>query len=194
MPHAEPERAAEFLPHLHNAMREFEIDENVQRESAFLANVAHESNSLLAVSENLNYSAEGLRRTWPSRFTAELAREYARQPERIANLVYANRMGNGDEASGDGWRYRGAGLIQVTGADNHHEVASSLVIPAGEVGDWMRTPEGASRSAGWFWRRNGLNELADIGDQRAICKRINGGLNGLKERTAYYERALAVLA
>jgi putative chitinase len=143
-------RAGVFIGPLMTATTEFEINTPL-REAAFVAQVGHESSQLNAVSENLNYSAEGLARTFPRYFTINEAQQYARNPERIANRVYANRMGNGDERSGDGWRYRGAGLIQLTGKNNQHAAADYFGIEYSVIGDWLRTPEGAARSAGWFW-------------------------------------------
>lgn len=186
------ERAAVFLAPLNSSMAEFEIN-TPKRQAAFLAQIAHESGSLARVSENLNYSYERLLQVFPKYFDAATAGHYARQPERIANRVYANRMGNGDEASGDGWRNRGAGLIQTTGANNHARVAEHFGIPREQVGDWLRTPEGACRSAGLFWYDNGLNALADAGDFLRITKRVNGGTHGLEERTAFLNRANAQL-
>lgn len=186
------QRAAEFIGPLITATTEFDITTPL-REAAFLAQVGHESNQLQSVSENLNYSAEGLTRTFPRYFTSSQAAVYARNPEKIANRVYANRMGNGPEESGDGWRYRGAGLIQLTGKNNQHAAADYFGIDHHEIGDWLRTPEGAARSAGWFWSVHRLNELADRQDMREITRKINGGYNGLDERMALYENAIAVL-
>lgn len=191
MPHAGA-RAPLFIDHLNDAMVEFDIA-TPARQSAFLAQVAHESTSLNALSENLNYSAESLLRVFPKYFTASQAAVYAKQPERIANRVYANRMGNGPEESGDGWTHRGAGLIQATGKENQCAIADHFGIPRENIGDWLRTVEGAARSAGLFWASHGLNELADAGDFLHITKRINGGINGLAEREAFWERAKPVL-
>ena len=177
-----------FVEPLNATFEEFEIN-NVARECAFLAQAAHESAGFTALSENLNYSAEGLLRVFPRYFDGASATDYARRPERIANRVYANRMGNGDEASGDGWRNRGAGIFQITGEENHGRISEHFSIARESVGDWLRTPEGACRSAGLFWRDNGLNELADAGDFRKITKRINGGYNGWTDRVDYLERA-----
>lgn len=186
------QKAGVFAGPLTAAMDEFEINTPL-RQAAFIANVGHESAHLTRLVENLNYSAEGLLRTFPKYFTSSEAALYARQPERIANRVYANRMGNGDEASGDGWRHRGAGAIQTTGADNQRAVADHFGIPFEEIGLWLQTPEGAVRSAAYFWSTNGLNDIADRGDIKLITRRVNGGLNGLAERVELYERALQVL-
>lgn len=192
MPTAGP-LADEFAPHLNRACMEFNISTKA-RQASFIAQIAHESGQLRSLSENLNYGADGLMKTWPSRFpTRELALQYARQPEKIANKVYANRMGNGDEASGDGYRYRGAGLIQLTGKDNQAACAKQFGISPAAMGDWLRTPEGASRSAAWFWKTHGCNEMADKGFTERITKVINGGLNGQAERLAFYSAANQVL-
>jgi putative chitinase len=162
----------------------------------FLAQCAHESNAFTATAENLNYSAASLQRTWPARFNAVSAREYARQPERIANRVYANRMGNGDEASGDGWRFRGQGYIQLTGRAN---VARFSLAHFGDDRllfhpELLRTPAIAAAAARWFWDDSKLTPLALRDDIRAITQRINGGLNGLSDRIEWLERFRAQLA
>jgi len=172
-----------------------------QRLAAFLAQVGHESACLSAVVENLNYSAAGLLATWPTRFDRAAAASYARQPEHIANKVYANRMGNGNEASGDGWRYRGRGLIQLTGRDNYRAVTAGLrSLPCGDrfpdfelAPELLELPEWAAMSAAWYWHQRGLNELADAGDIDAITRRINGGMTGAAARRALYVKALAAL-
>lgn len=191
LPNAGP-RAGVFVGPLLTAATEFEITTPL-REAAWIAQIGHESNQLRSVSENLNYSSEGLIRTFPRYFNSSQAAVYARNPERIANRVYANRMGNGPEESGEGWRYRGAGLIQLTGKNNQHAAADYFGIDYNGIGDWLRTPEGAARSAGWFWYVNALNELADVEDMRAITRKINGGYNGLEERMELYERAKQML-
>lgn len=164
-----------------------------QRLAAFLAQVIVESGSFHSVSENLNYSATGLVATWPKRFTAQTSPAYARQPEKIANHVYANRYGNGDEASGDGWRYRGRGLIQVTFHDNYAAFAAWKKITLDEAIVYAQTPEGAAVSAAWFWDSHHLNAIADTGNIDAVSKAVNGGTNGLAERNKYYHTALTVL-
>lgn len=207
-----------YLPWLNNAMAEFEIDAKA-RQAAFLAQLAHETGELACVVENLNYSADGLANTWPSRFARkEAAGSYIlaggrkvpneqglnlhHQPEKIANVVYANRMGNGDVASGDGWRFRGAGGIQVTGKDNQRACACHFKLPVDRIGDWLRTPEGASRSAAWFWWTNGCNALADAGNVDAISDLVNighrtdkvGDAIGFADRVALTNLANRVLA
>lgn len=174
VPTAQKLRVASFLPHLIAAMKEFEINTPL-RQAAFLAQIFHESGNLDKVEEGLNYSAEGLMRTWPSRFDRATAERYARKPEMIANKVYANRMGNRDEASGDGWKHRGAGLIQLTGKDNQFACAMAIGIDPTVVTDWLKTEEGAARSAGWFWKTNNLNKWADKGDIDGVSDVINIG-------------------
>lgn len=170
------------------------------RQSAFLAQTAHESAGFTRLTENLNYSATGLAATWPGRFRGAdgqpnaLAQVLHRRPEAIANLVYANRMGNGPEASGDGWRYRGRGLLQITGRAQYQRCGAALGLPLVEQPDLLAQPEPAVLSAAWFWQVNGLNELADAGDFEAITRRINGGLNGLAERRALWAKFREALA
>ena len=164
------------------------------RVAAFVSQCAHESANFTVLRENLNYSADGLMRTWPSRFpTVEIANQYARQPEKIANRAYADRMGNGPESSGDGWRYAGKGLIQLTGKDNCTRFADSVKRPLAEIPAYLVTFDGAVESACWFWTDKKLNPLADAGDVLAITRRINGGENGLKDREEKYKHAMAVL-
>lgn len=147
----------------------------------FFAQVDHES-GLKPISENLNYSIEGLLKVFPKYFTPLQAKEYARKPEMIANRVYANRMGNGDEASGDGWKFRGRGFIQVTGKDNYSRLSKDTGINYLSNPDSLLTEANSMVSALWFWDKNKLNSLADKDDIRAITKRINGGYNGLQHR------------
>jgi putative chitinase len=164
-----------------------------QRAAHFLAQVVHESGELACMREDLNYSAAALRRTWPMRFASiEIAQLYSRQPEKIANCVYANRMGNGDEKSGDGWRYRGAGWIQLTGRDNHREVAGELAV-IGDVGAWLGTVQGAALSAAWFWWKRGCNRHADAGNVDAISDLINiGHLTGRVGDSVGYDKRLSL--
>ena len=186
--------ADKWVPWLNMTMLNYEIT-TPQRQAMFLAQLAHESGSFKHVSENLNYSAEALRRVFKKYFlTDELALEYARKPEKIANRVYANRMGNGEESSGDGWKYRGRGLIQLTGLNNYTAFSlaadnNALINP-----DSVAEPELAAMSAGWFWDTNGLNKLSDTGDVRAATRRINGGFNGLADREAKYNKLITILS
>ncbi|CAA7618363.1 glycoside hydrolase family 19 protein [Magnetospirillum sp. SS-4] len=181
-----------FAAPLAAACAEWGIDTPL-RLAAFLAQIAHESGQFRALAENLNYSAEALLRVFPRHFDAEGAEAYARQPERIAARVYANRMGNGDEDSGDGWRYRGRGLIQLTGRANYAACGEALRLGLVHAPEMLEQPGLAARSAGWFWQRNGLNRPADAGNIETITRRINGGLSGLKDRKAHYARACTAL-
>jgi putative chitinase len=151
----------------------------------------------MVLQENLNYRPATLRKIFPKYFpTDEMANDYCSRPnkqEAIANKVYANRMGNGDEASGDGYRYRGRGLIQLTGKDNYTFFAGSLGITVEEAAEYMGTFEGACQSACFFWEQNKLNQWADAGDIVTLTKRINGGTIGLDDRIKHYEHALHVL-
>lgn len=174
-------------------LEEYEIN-TPKRIAAFMAQCGHESGGFVFLSENLNYSAQGLMRVFPKYFpTLELAKQYERNPQKIASRVYANRMGNGDEASQQGWLYRGRGLIQVTGKDNYFWFASSLEITPEEAAEYMQTFEGAAQSACWYWETTKLNALADAGDILTMTKRINGGTIGLEDRKKHYEHALHVL-
>lgn len=172
---------------------EYEINTS-KRLAAFIAQCAHESGNFRSLRENLNYRAESLMKTWPSRFpTLAIARAYARNPEMIANKVYANRMGNRDEASGDGWRYLGRGLIQLTGKENYQWFAASLEMDVEDLPEYMSTFEGAVQSACFFWDTNKLNVEADAGDIKTMTKKINGGAIGLADRIKHYNHALEVL-
>jgi putative chitinase len=165
-----------------------------ERIIAFLAQCGHESCGFTAVKENLNYNAAGLLKTWPRRFNAEQAEEYARQPERIANHAYANRMGNGPEESGDGWRYRGRGVIQLTGKDNYQAFAKAIGKTLELTVAYLETRIGAVESACWYWKLNGLNALADKNEVKAITRIINGGYNGLADRYQRTEQLTALFA
>jgi len=150
--------------------------------------------SFVFIKENLNYKAASLMKTFGKYFpTQELAQQYEKRPERIANRVYANRMGNGDEASGDGYRFCGRGLIQLTGRDNYTFFAGSLDIPVEEASEYLATFEGAAQSACWFWETNNLNRFADAGDIKGLTRAINGGYIGLEDRISHYEHALHVM-
>lgn len=189
-----PDVAAKWAPHLEAACAKYEINTE-ERVAAFLAQCAHESGHFKAVEENLNYGAEGLMKTWPKRFDATTAAACARKPELIANRVYASRMGNGDVASGEGWKYRGRGLIQLTGKDNYNRFSQATGKP--EIltqPELLAQPELAALSAAWFWSSNGLNAMADKGDMVAMTKRINGGTIGLADRQALYQQAMTALA
>lgn len=165
------------------------------RIAGFVAQCGHESQNFKTLEENLNYSAEGLNRTFPKYFirAGRDAQAFHRQPEKIANIVYANRMGNGDTASGDGWKFRGRGVIQLTGKDNYSRFAKYVGKSLDETIEYLKTKQGALESACWFWHTNGLNQIADSGDIVAMTKRINGGTIGLEDRQKHYRHALAVL-
>jgi putative chitinase len=168
-----------------------------ERIAAFIAQCSHESGGFTTLKENLNYRPETLRRIFPKYFpTDDLARAYCSMPnkqEAIANRVYANRMGNEDEQSGDGFKYCGRGLIQLTGKENYTWFASSLEMSSDEASEYLQTFEGAAQSACWFWETNNLNQYADSGDILTMTKRINGGTIGLEDRIKHYEHALEVL-
>ena len=186
-------QAGVFVPVLNTAMNAYQIV-GTQRVAAFLAQVGHESGQLQHVVENLNYGAQALVATWPSRFTQALAAQVARVPQQIANIAYASRMGNGDASSGDGWSYRGRGLIQITGRANYQACGDALGVDLIGNPDLLAQPQYAAMSAAWYWATNGLNTLADAGDFDPITRRINGGLNGLPDRLALYATAQQVLA
>ena len=187
----------QYIDYWHRALQQLLPDYDIatpQRMAAFLAQCAHESGGFTAIKENLNYRAVTLRKVFPKYFPSdELAQQYANKPQMIANRVYANRMGNGDEASGDGYRYCGRGLIQLTGRDNYFWFASSLEITPESASEYMETFEGAAQSACWFWETNNLNQWADKSDILTLTKRINGGTIGLEDRIKHYEHAKHVL-
>ena len=167
----------------------------VERVAAFLAQCGHESADFTVLKENLNYSAEGLHKVFPKRFpSVESANPYNRNPEKIANKIYSDRMGNGPEASGDGFKFRGRGAIQLTGKENYSKFAASLGMDLTAAVAYCETPEGAIESACWFWTTNKLNALADATDIVGLTKRINGGTIGLEDRKHHFENNLIVLS
>jgi putative chitinase len=177
---------------LNKILPDYEIN-TPARIAAFVAQTAHESGNYTALHENLNYKAESLCRVWPRYFNAGNANDYAHNPEKIANRAYGGRMGNGDEASGDGWKYCGRGLIQLTGKSNYQAFADSIETDISEIPAFLQTFEGAIQSACWFWENNNLNRWADAGDIEKMTKIINGGTLGLEDRKRHYEHALHVL-
>ena len=183
--------AGVFIPVLNTAMGRYQIV-GTKRIAAFIAQVGHESCQLTRLVENLSYSADALRKTWPIRFSMELASAVARKPEQIANIAYGNRMGN--TAPGEGWKYRGRGLIQITGKNNYRACGEALGLDLTAQPELLEKSQHACMSAAWFWAINGLNTLADAGKFDAITQRINGGQNGAADRQALYARALKVLA
>jgi len=184
---------AKWLDAINAACAQYNINTKL-RLAAFIAQVGHESARLTAVTENLNYSAAGLMKTWPSRFDSAKANACARNPQKIANVVYSNRMGNGNEASGDGWTYRGRGLIQVTGKSMYNAFSQSAGVNAVANPDLLTQVQYAALSAAWFWDSKSLNAYADRSDLLSTTKRINGGTNGQDDREMLYKKALAVLS
>jgi len=189
-----------YVSHWHKALEQLFPDYEIntpKRMAAFIAQCAHESGGFMVLTENLNYRWQSLRKIFPKYFPNDaIAQDYAGRPnkqEAIANRVYASRMGNGDEASGDGFRFRGRGLIQLTGRHNYTWFAASLEISPEEATEYLMTFEGAAQSACWFWETNKLNQWADAGDILTLTKRINGGTIGLDDRIKHYEHALHVL-
>jgi putative chitinase len=186
-----------YIDHWHRALSQLLPDYDIntpQRIAAFIAQCAHESGGFVFLTENLNYKAESLVKVFPKYFKdMTTARLYEKKPEKIANRIYADRMGNGNEASGDGFRYRGRGLIQLTGKTNYTWFAASLEISAEEAAEYMQTFEGAAQSACWFWETNKINQWADTGDILTMTKRINGGTIGLEDRKKHYQHALHVM-
>ena len=194
-----------YVEHWHHALSvllpDYDID-TPRRMAAFIAQCAHESGGFSVLQENLNYKPQALRRLFSKYFPDDaIAGQYCAKPnkqEAIANRIYANRMGNGDESSGDGYRFRGRGLIQLTGRSNYQNFADSIEVDGrplkiDEVPAYLETFEGAAQSACWFWETNNLNKWADEGDILTLTKRINGGTIGLEDRKKHYEHALHVL-
>ena len=184
--------ADKWFDALQQTCDKFEIN-TPERIAGFLSQLSHESGGFRFTSENLNYRAEALTRSWPSRFPPGVAESYAMQPEKIANRAYCDRMGNGDEASGEGWLYRGRGLVQLTGKDNFAAFSLDCDVDALNNPDLVAEPDLAALSAGWFWSKNGLNALADAKDVVGMTKRINGGTNGLDDRQMRYSRILSCI-
>ena len=187
-----PAKAEEWVDAINTTFETFGID-TPEQQASFLGQCGHESAGFTALVENLNYKAESLCKVWPKRFPSlEMAQPYHRNPEAIANHVYANRMGNGDEESGDGWNFRGRGLIQLTGRDNYRACGEALGADLESDPDLVSQPMYAALSAGWFWHKNHLNNIAQ--DITAVTKKINGGTHGLEDRVARTQRALDALA
>jgi putative chitinase len=189
-----------YVKQWHNALSQLLPDYEIntaERIAAFVAQCSHESAGFTALKENLNYKAATLRKIFPKYFPDDAtAAHYASLPNKqaaIANKVYASRMGNGPEESGDGYRFCGRGLIQLTGRDNYSWFAASLSISVEEASEYLQTFEGAAQSACWFWETNSLNRWADAGDILTLTKKINGGTIGLEDRKKHYEHALHVL-
>lgn len=179
---------------LYMILPDYDIN-TVPRVAAFMAQTAHESGNYKFLKENLNYRAITLRKVFPKYFPNDaIAAKYAHNQEAIANKVYGGRMGNGPESSGDGFRYCGRGLIQLTGKNNYVKFAESIETPVEEIPEYLATFEGAIQSACWYWETNNLNIWADKGDMLTLTKRINGGTIGLESRKQHYNHALKVLS
>jgi putative chitinase len=187
----------QYSEHWHEALCKVLPDYDINtpnRVAAFLAQTMHESGGYRALIENLNYKAESLCKVWPHYFpNMDIANQYAHNPEKIANRAYGGRMGNGPEESGDGFKFCGRGLIQLTGKQNYTKFAESIDTPLDEIPEFLGTFEGAVQSACWFWETNNLNQYADNGDILTMTKRINGGTLGLEDRQNHYTHALQVL-
>ena len=197
------EQVAELLPRVnsllwHDAMQrvlpKWDID-TIDRVAGFIAQTSHESAGYSVLTENLNYSAEALDKIFPKYFkrAGRDAQDYHRQPEKIANVIYANRMDNGDTDSGDGWRFRGGGILQLTGRHNYTQFGKAEDMSAEEATEFVRSPIGALASACWFWDTNNINKYCDNQDITGMTKRINGGTIGLEDRKKHYAHALEVL-
>lgn len=185
---------AKYVLPLNIVGQRFGLFDNPKRMAAFLAQVAHESGGLNIIQENLNYSAKGLTTTFKKYFpTVASTNGYVRNPQKIANKVYANRMGNGPESSGDGYKFRGRGLIQLTGKNNYTLFAKAIGKSIDDTIVYLGTSEGAVASAAWFWDANKLNIYADKGDFVGLTRRINGGTIGLADRQHHYAIALKAL-
>lgn len=187
----------QHVPHWYEALAKILPDYDIttpQRVASFLGETYVESAAYTAIQENLNYRPETLMKTWPSHFpTQDIANQYGHHPEQIANRAYAGRMGNGPEESGDGWKFCGRGLIQLTGRANYTAFAQSLSMNVDDVPDFLQTFEGCVQSACWFWESNGLNQYADQGAIDHESRIVNGGTLGLQERSNAYRRALQIL-
>jgi putative chitinase len=186
-----------YIDYWHSAMERCLPDYDIntpQRVAAFMAQCGHESGNFKFLKENLKYRAASLTKVWPKYFpNMDIANQYAGNEEKIANRAYANRMGNGPEESGDGWRFCGRGLIQLTGRNNYQNFADSIETDINDIPHYLATFEGAVQSACWFWETNKLNQWADKGDMLTLTKRINGGTLGLDDRIKHYQHALHVM-
>lgn len=184
----------EWVDALNNTFNRFGID-TINRQAAFIGQCGHECGNFRILEENLNYRAATLMKLWPKRFpTLEIANECAGNPSRIANTVYASRMGNRDAASGDGYRFRGRGCIQLTGSTNYYQAGKALGEDLWKDPGLVATPKYAALTAGWFWSTHGCNNLAEQKDWTGLTKKINGGTIGLQERIAHTEQAIRVLS
>jgi putative chitinase len=182
----------EWLDGLNATFEKFDISTPL-RMAAFIGQCAHESGNFKMLTENLNYRAEALQKLWPKRFDAAKAQACARNPKMIATVVYSNRMGNRDEASGDAWRFIGRGCIQLTGSSNYYHAGQALGVDFIMNPELVATPMYAALTAGWFWNTHKLNQYADSRDYKTMCKKVNGGFIGLADREKHINHALAVL-
>ena len=183
----------EWVDALNETFTRFDIS-NPARQAAFIGQASHESGNFKTLNENLNYRAETLMRVWPKRFpTLEFAKQYEKNPKKIANSVYSNRMGNRDEASGDGFRFRGRGLFQLTGHSNYFHAGKALGEDFVMNPDLVATPRYATLTAAFFWQTHKLNDYADARDYVTMTKKINGGTIGLQDRINHINHALSVL-
>lgn len=183
----------EWVPALNETFTRFQIATPIQQ-AAFIGQCGHECGNFRILEENLNYRAATLMKLWPKRFpTQEVANQYAGNPKKIANMVYGNRMGNRDESSGDGYRFRGRGCLQITGSDNYHHAGAALGVDFWKEPDLVSQPQYAALTAGWFWSTHKCNEIAQAQDWTRLTKVINGGTFGLQERIAHTNEALAIL-
>jgi len=184
----------EWVKPLQTMLAKYQIN-TPERISMFFAQCGHESLNFTVLEENLNYSEKGLNAVFPKYFqkAGRDAKLYHRDSERIASVVYANRMGNGDELSRDGWLHRGRGIVQLTGRDNYTRFSKYVGKPLAQIIDYLEQKEGALESACWFWNTNNLNKYCDKGDVKGATKRINGGYNGLADREHHYHRAMSIL-
>jgi putative chitinase len=185
---------SEWVDALNETFERFAIT-TPRQQAAFIGQCGHECGNFRILKENLNYRAETLCKLWPRRFpTLEFAKQYEKNPKKIANSVYANRMGNRDEASGDGFRFSGKGCIQLTGHANYFHASKALGVDFVMEPDLVATPKYAALTAGWFWSTHGCNDIADRGDWVMLTKKINGGTIGLEDRIKHTNEALAVLS
>jgi putative chitinase len=185
---------AEWVDALNATFERFDISTPL-RQAAFIGQAGHECGNFRIMEENLNYRAETLMRVWPKRFpTLDFAKQYERNPKKIANMVYANRMGNRDEASGDGFRFRGRGAFQTTGHAGYYHAGQALGEDFVMNPDLVATPTYAALTAGFFWDTHKLNQYADSRDYKTMTKKINGGYIGLEDREKHIRDALSVMS
>jgi putative chitinase len=191
---AELKIGPEWVEALNETFERFGIATKTQQ-AAFIGQCSHECGNFRVLEENLNYAADRLMKIWPKRFpTMEAAQPYHRNPRKIANKVYASRMGNRDEASGDGYRFRGRGCIQLTGHSGYFHAGQACGVDFVKEPDLVATPKFAALTAGWFWSTHDCNRLAEMKDWTALTKKINGGTIGLDDRIKHIKHALEVLA